>query len=478
MGCKKNLYKCRPRDDHQVPSFAVEAQATRERVRPVDCDPLSLERGVRQLLADKVSGHLVGLWLLVAEHLRLGTWDLLCAWTGRTTERVEPRLALQLVHEAVLCTTGIRSDRTLTNRGGFELVAGLPFVARDVSIHHLLAEHSVADAIGLQLALGHLRRASGDFLGHRLAVDPHRVRSYSKRQFRKRAKKASERPCKMAQTFWLLDADTCQPVCFVTGTASRTVAQVMPELLDLAEGILGRSEPSRLLLADTEHQSTELIDHVARRPGFDLLVSMASTAVLRRQLQALPADAFTRRWAGFATLKQRCTLTRSQAGPYHQFVQRSGEPPQDWQYKAFLATADREEVDALTLEFPKRWHIEEFFNLDQRLGWQRAGTLNLNIRYGQMTMALIGQALIHALRVRLGAPFSSWDANHLSKDLFQGLDGDVRVTRDTIVVTYYNAPHVQQLRHHYEGLPDKLEAQHIDARVPWLYGFKLDFRFR
>jgi hypothetical protein len=29
----------------------------------------------------------------VAEHLRLGTWDLLSHWTGQPTERAEPRLA-------------------------------------------------------------------------------------------------------------------------------------------------------------------------------------------------------------------------------------------------------------------------------------------------------------------------------------------------------------------------------------------------
>ena len=31
---------------------------------------------------------------------------------------------------------------------------------------------------------------------------------------------------------------------------------------------------------------------------------------------------------------------------------------------------------------------------------------------------------------------------------------------------------------HYEGLPDRLLAEHVDPHVPWLYGFKLDFRFR
>ena len=53
--------------------------------------PAAVERGVRQLLADKVSGAHVGLWLLAPEHLRLGTWDLARQWTGHPTPRVEPR---------------------------------------------------------------------------------------------------------------------------------------------------------------------------------------------------------------------------------------------------------------------------------------------------------------------------------------------------------------------------------------------------
>jgi hypothetical protein len=102
----------------------------------------------------------------------------------------------------------------------------------------------------------------------------------------------------------------------------------------------------------------------------------------------------------------------------------------------------------MTLEFPKRWHVEEFFKFSQDLGWQRAGTLNLNIRCGQMTMALIAQAVIHQLRQRIGSPFDTWDAAHLGKSLFAGLEGDIRVRDDTIIVTYYNAPNVELLREH------------------------------
>jgi hypothetical protein len=325
--------------------------------------------------------------------------------------------------------------------------------------------------------LGKLRRASGDLRGRILALDPHRVKSSSRRQMRMHAKSARERPTKMGQTFWLLDAETEQPVCFTTATASRTVTRATPELLDLAAQIL--DSQSGLVLADSEHFTAELLNQMAKRTEFDLLVPMSNTQPLRQQLASIPPGDFTPRWAGFATLKRPYTMKRGAANSLTQYVQRSGERPEDWFFKAFLSTVEGDdEVELLTEQFPKRWHVEEFFNLDQALGWQRAGTMNLNIRYGQMTMALIAQAVIHHLRKRLGAPFCQWNAKHLAHDLFQGLDGDVRVTDDTIVVTYYNAPNAQSLRSHYERLPEKLAQEGINPEIPWLYGFKLDFRFQ
>ena len=143
-----------------------------------------------------------------------------------------------------------------------------------------------------------------------------------------------------------------------------------------------------------------------------------------------------------------------------------------------LSTTDRDEVDALTKDYPKRWHVEEFFNTHQSMGWRRGGTQNLNIRYAQMTTALIAQAVVDQLRVRLGEPFSECDANHLAKDLFFRMDGDVRVRGDTILVTYYNAPNAERLRTHYEALPKKLAAENVNPEIPWLSNYKLDFRFR
>jgi hypothetical protein len=456
----------------------LQTRISRKRIGVRRGDPLSLERGVRQLLADKVSGNLAGVWLLVAEHLRLGTWDLLCGWTGQPTARVEPRLAMQLVHEAAVCTAGIRAERTLQTRGGFELANGLPFVATDTAIHELLSNCSIADTMRLQVALGKIRRASGHFSGKLLAIDPHRVQSHSRRQMRQRVEKPGQKPQKTAQTFWMLDADTHQPLCFTTATAARSVVDATPELMDMAHQILEPVASQALVLADSEHFSSKLVHDVHGRTGFDLLVPFPSQPAHRRRWAALPEHQFTRRWAGFATAKVPYEVSYGEAGKYLEFVERNGERPEDWFFKGFLSTSDRDEVDGLTREFPQRWHVEEFFNANQALGWNRAGTLNLNIRYGQMTMALIAQAAIHQLRQRLGEPFATWDADHLAQDLFYRLEGDVRVTADTIVVTYYNAPNAEQLKKTYEQLPDKLCAENIRPEIPWLYNYKLDFRFR
>jgi len=430
------------------------------------------------MLADKVSGDLAGVWLLVAEHLRLGTWDLLCGWTGQSTGRVEPRLALQLVHESAVCTAGIRAERTLHHRGGFELLNGLPFVATDVAVHEMLAQRSVADCECLQVALGKLRMASGHFQGKLLAVDPHRVVSHSRRHMRKRVERGEKRPAKMTQTFWILDADTRQPVCFTTATAARNAATATAGLLDLATEILPPVQGGALVLADTEHFAADLLKDVQQRPHFDLLMPLPSQAAFRKQYRAIPEAQFHSRWAGFATAKVLYSPKYHEGETYWQFVQRSGERSEDWQYRGFVCTGDRDEVAALTEEYPQRWHLEEFFNFNQALGWKRAGTTNVNIRYGQMTLALIAQTVIHQLRSQLGEPYCTWDADHFARDLFFPLEGDVRVQDNTILVTYYNAPNAAQLREHYENLPQKLARDGICPVVPWLYGYKLDFRFR
>jgi hypothetical protein len=440
-----------------------------------------VEREVRQLLADKVSGNLLGLWLLVPEHLRLGTWDLLRTWSGESPDdALDARLALHLVHEAALCRPTLRNDRSLRHTG-FELANGLAWLPTDGAVHELLEAHTIQQAQHLQLGLGKLRRASGHFPGQVLALDPHRLVSYSKRDMMQRRPKTNEPATKQAQTFFLLDTKTRQPLCLANASSARHLTSATQELLGLAQQILPRPQPGQhpLIVADVEHFTVELLDYVREHTIFDLLVPLRHTKALQNHCRALPGESFVRHWAGFAIATETFNPRRSTSSkPYYRYIQRTGERPEEYHFKGFGCTADRPEVPALTKDFPDRWHIEEFYRFDQNLGWKRAGTLNLHIRLGQMTMALLAQAVIHQLRQRLGAPFNQWDSVHLARDLFGGLEGDVRVHQDTILVTYYNAHQAHQWKEHFENLPQRLQEEGVDPRVPWLYDFKLDFRFK
>jgi hypothetical protein len=446
----------------------------------VPADPKSLERQVRQTLADKVSGNPIGIWLLLPEHLRLGTWDLMRSWSSLPADRVEPRLALHLVNEAAMCLCSYRQRRTLSQKG-FELANGLPFVPTDLAIHDLLQSHTVQQAQQLQIALGKLRRAGGHFEGALLALDPHRMTSYSQRQMRRHRFNSEQKPVKMAQTFFLLDCHTGQPLCFSLSSSAQSVAQASPELLHVAAEILGAVPAAinkPLILADKEHYCQELCSTVRQEKVFDLFCAQPTYSNSVKRWSQIPATEFTEHWPGYATAIQPYYFKAQPEALYHEYVQRSGLRQQDYHYQGFLGTCELSQVPTLTQDYPQRWHVEEFFKFNQALGWHRAGTLNLNIRYGHLSMVLVAQAAIHQLRQRLGSPFAQWDATHLARNLFEGLEGDVRVEKQTIVVTLYNPPNAPLLQSHYEHLPEKLAREGINPEIPWLYDFKIDFRFK
>jgi len=324
----------------------IDTHRTKKRCKAEPCDTVSIEHGIRQLLANKVTGTMVGIWLLIPEHLRLGTWDLLCGWTRKHTPQVEPRQGLQMVHEAALCVTGILQARSLSQKG-FELANGLPFVATDKAIHQLL-NHTVAETQALQIALGKIRRASGYYNAKVLAVDPHRIPSYSKRQMRCHQNDKSPKPIKMAQTFFCLDTYSKQPVCFTTGTASKTVSQVTPDLLNPASTILNPQQNTSLVVADGEHFTVKIITDIYNQSHFDLLVPLPNQPAIKKKIKNIPHDQFVPRWAGFATHKShyylknqnpRLSARNTQAEmPLYQITQRFGEKQDQYQYNAFRNT--------------------------------------------------------------------------------------------------------------------------------------------
>jgi hypothetical protein len=83
-----------------------------------------------------------------------------------------------------------------------------------------------------------------------------------------------------------------------------------------------RAGSSPLVLADSEHYTTQLIDHVHLETPFELLVPMPPQNSLKLHGQALRPEHFNRRWAGYATAKEPFRLKRSRCPePCYRFIQ-------------------------------------------------------------------------------------------------------------------------------------------------------------
>ena len=121
------------------------------------------------------------------------------------------------------------------------------------------------------MALGKIRRARGHFQwpapGSRSPPRPQLQQTAHAALHRHDSR---ERAFKTAQTFFALDADTGQPICFTTGTSARTAAAAAEELLKLASDIFNPEPGQILVLADAEHFTVELLDKVKSATKFDL----------------------------------------------------------------------------------------------------------------------------------------------------------------------------------------------------------------
>lgn len=401
--------------------------------------------------------------------MRLGSWDLIKGYTGCTDADIEPRIAMQIVNEATLCSNRVRRSNYITHQG-FELLNGLGFLVTDSHVHDLLNKHTVSEAQALQESLAVIRANNGHYKGDLIAIDPHRIISTSQRIMPKKKKQPGEPSRKMLQTFFALDTQTGQPIGCGIGSPGVNTTRATIELLNMAELV----NKNALILADKEHFTEYLIRSIEQNSDFEFLVPAISTEKIRKVERS---QTYQRKWAGYAVAETMFNFAGHKE-KYRLISQREGETEKDYVYKSFLTLSNKPATELLSDMYRERWSIEDFFNFDGAMGFNRASTFNLNIRYGKMSLALLAQAATYELRKKLPKPYNRWNSTHLADALFKKLDGDIRVKDNTIIVTCYNAPKELNLQNNYKDLPAKLIAEGINPKVPWLYDYKLDFRFK
>jgi len=406
---------------------------------------------------------------LAAEHLRLGTWDLIKGYTKSNDFDIEPRIAMQIVNEAALCSNRIRQNSNITHQG-FEVLNGLGFLVTDEQVHKLLDKHTVSEAQSLQEALAIIRANNGHYKSDLIAIDPHRIVSTSQRIMPKKKKQPEEPSKKVLQTFFALSTQTGQPIGCGIGSPGVNTSKATLELLEMVKLI----NKNALIIADKEHFTEYLFKNIKQNSNFEFLVPVISS----ERIQKIEREqSYNRKWAGYAIAESAFNFTGSKE-KYRLLSQREGETTRDYSYKSFLTLSDKPAIELLTEVYKERWSIEDFFNFDGAMGFDRASTFDLNIRYGKMSLALLAQAATYQLRQKLPQAYSRWKSTHLAEALFSKIDGNIRVKEDTIIVTCYNVPEELNLNQHFQGLPNKLVSEGINPKVPWLYNFKLDFRFK
>jgi len=376
---------------------------------------------------------------------------------------------MQLVNESALCKNRIRKKNYITHQG-FELLNGLGFLVTDEQVHELLAGRTISQAQSLQEVLSIIRMNKGHYTGGTIAIDPHRIISTSRRTMPKKKKQPTEPSRKMLQTFFALDTGSGQPVGFGIGSPGVNTTKATINLLNMVEKI----DQDALILADKEHFTNGLTKHMKHKTQFGFLIPVISTERIKKIERTLN---FKPLWAGYAIAETLFHFANDK-DKFRLLVQREGEIESQYKYKSFLALSDKPASILLSEKYSERWSIEDFFNFDGAMGFDRASTFNLNIRYGKMSLALLAQAATHQFRQKLPQQYNRWNAAHIADSIFNKFDGTISVKEDTIIVTCYNVPEELKIHQHYQNLPGKLISEGIDPRVPWLYDYKLDFKFK
>lgn len=470
MAFKKKLYRLSP--DKVEEQVACRIQQTKREQTTVKVTAGSNERHVREQLAHKLSGSHMGLWLLVPEYLRLGAWDLLQGVFGGGPHPLSPQLALQMVNESALCVNRVRARGSLCNQG-FSLANGLSFLASDESIHHILDSHSMQEYEQMQEVLLRLRRLNGHYRDSSpiLALDPHRIPSATKRAMPKKKKRPSEPSKKMLQTFFCNDVISGQPLGFTMASTGKTCSKATLDLIRLIERA-GINEG--LVLADKEHFTQTISDYFHHHPTLDMLIPAPNIQSVTGNFGQIDYQPL---WAGYAIGETTFSYHGSPL-EYRLIVQREGEIPEQYSYKAFISTSREDAQTLLTEIFDKRWGIEEFFNFEGDMGWNRASTFNLNVRYGKQSLALLAQAAAHQLKSRLPRPYRQWSAPTLAEKVLTNMEGDIRVKDDKIIITYYKDHEPLGLRDSYSDISSRLEKEGVSPKIPWLFDYRLEFRFK
>jgi hypothetical protein len=386
--------------------------------------------------------------------------------TGIPTEKT----ALQLIWEPLFgYVKGIRAVDPVS-QADFGVLSGLPFICSASTEYRFLAESSVERAEVFQKYMGkrlaHLGYINGDVLN----MDGHSIKLFSRKEMKVSYLCKDKSYGKAIRTFYTQDQATKKPLFAKVAYSGATVAQVTPLLVEANKEIL--ASPF-LSVNDKEWFIGSLLDQLDKIHGIQVLLPLKRTAKRIREMEAIPFEQFKYRYEN-QPIAKLVTELDGFTGKMKLFVKRNS----DGTLFALITNKKYFRATRAMEIYRRRWRIENFFNENAFLGLDRLPSLELNAIQTALTLKMVSFHLIDNFRKNLPTPFNTMKPESIFQHFIQGVQGKVQIKKDKLQIDVYGFQHRDVVAPLFKNIEQKLAAQNIDPRCPWLNDHILSFSFK
>ena len=386
--------------------------------------------------------------------------------TGIPTEKV----ALQLIWEPLFgYVKGIRTVDPVS-QADFGVLSGLPFICSVSTEYRFLAESTTERSEAFQKHLGkrlvHLNYVSGNVLN----MDGHSIKLFSRKEMKASYLSKDKVYGKAIRTFYTQDQASKKPLFAKVAYSGATVAQVTPQLVEANKEILGGPF---LTVNDKEWFIGSLLEQLDKIHGIQVLLPLKRTAKRIKEMETIPFEAFKYRYEN-QPIARLVTELDGFTGQMKLFVKRNG----DGTFFALITNKKYFRAARAMEIYRKRWRIENFFNENGFLGLDRLPSLELNAIQTALSLKLVSFHLVDNFRKNLPKPFLTMKPESIYQHFIQGVQGKVQLKKDKVQVDIYGFQHRDAVAPLFKRLEQKLAAQNIDPRCPWLNDHVLNFSFK
>ena len=313
----------------------------------------------------------------------------------------------------------------------------------------------------------HLGYLTGDVLN----MDAHSIKLFSRKEM-KSSYLSKDKVCgKAIRTFYTQDQATKKPVFAKVAYSGATVAQVTPHLVEANKEILGGGP--FLSVCDKEWFIGALLDQLDKIHGIQVLLPMKRTAKRISEMEAISFEKFKYRYE-YQPIARLVTELDGFTGRMKLFVKHND----DGIFFALITNKKYFRAARAMEIYRNRWGIENFFNENVFLGLDRLPSLELNAIQTALTLKMVSFHLADNFRKNLPKPSSTMKPESIYQHFIQGVQGKVQIKKDKLQVDIYGFQHKDAVAPLFKGLEEKLIAQNIDPRCPWLNDHVLSFSFK